>query len=109
MGLPWPFLAYASCLEDNAAKTGDAKLSALATTLDKANESFLEANKDPSRRDKEINNRGSHFFLALYWAQELAKCERRPWGRSLRRSRRSYLGQRGHHHAGAYHMPRACC
>jgi len=68
------FLAYASCLEDNAAKTGDAKLSALAKSLDKANERFLDANKNPSRRGKEIDNRGSHFYLALYWAQELAKC-----------------------------------
>jgi len=68
------FLAYASCLEDNAAKTGDAKLSALAKALDKANERFLDANKNPSRRGKEIDNRGSHFYLALYWAQELAKC-----------------------------------
>jgi len=67
------FLAYASCLEDNAAKSGDAKLQALATTLDKANERFLEANKNPSRRGKEIDNRGSHFYIALYWAQELAK------------------------------------
>merc|ERR1712176_762028 len=67
-------LAYASCLEDNAAKTGDAKLSALARSLDKANEKFLDANKNPSRKGKEIDNRGSHFYLALYWAQELAKC-----------------------------------
>jgi len=68
------FLAYASCLEDNAAKTGDAKLSALAKGLDKANERFLDANKNPSRKGKEIDNRGSHFYLALYWAQEMAKC-----------------------------------
>merc|ERR1719195_981678 len=68
------FLAYASCLEDNAAKNGDPKLSALAKALDKANERFLDANKNPSRRGKEIDNRGSHFYLALYWAQELAKC-----------------------------------
>merc|ERR1712045_418739 len=68
------FLAYASCLEDNAAKNGDPKLSALAKALDRANERFLDANKNPSRRGKEIDNRGSHFYLALYWAQELAKC-----------------------------------
>merc|ERR1712027_40943 len=68
------FLAYASCLEDNAAKTGDAKLAALAKGLDKANERFLDANKNPSRKGKEIDNRGSHFYLALYWAQEMAKC-----------------------------------
>merc|ERR1711923_626216 len=68
------FLAYASCLEDNASKTSDEKLSALAKSLDKANERFLEANKNPSRKGKEIDNRGSHFYLALYWAQELATC-----------------------------------
>merc|ERR1712203_298398 len=68
------FLAYASCLEDNAAKTGDAKLTALAKTLDQANEKFLDANKNPSRKGKEIDNRGSHFYLALYWAQNLASC-----------------------------------
>jgi len=68
------FLAYASCLEDNASKTGDAKLSALAKTLNTANEKFLDANKNPSRKGKEIDNRGSHFYLALYWAQALAGC-----------------------------------
>merc|ERR1719271_2171769 len=68
------FLAYASCLEDNAQKLGDAKLAALAETLDKANEMFLEANKNPSRKVKEIDNRGSHYYLALYWAQALAQC-----------------------------------
>merc|ERR1711972_211933 len=68
------FLAYASCLEDNAAKSGDPKLSALAKTLDQANEKFLDANKNPSRKGKEIDNRGSHFYLALYWAQNLASC-----------------------------------
>merc|ERR1711903_77405 len=67
------FLAYASCLEDNAQKLGDAKLAALAETLDKANEMFLEANKNPSRKVKEIDNRGSHYYLALYWAQALAE------------------------------------
>merc|ERR1711957_119956 len=42
------FLAYASCLEDNATKSGDAKLAALASCLNKANDDFLEANKNPS-------------------------------------------------------------
>merc|ERR1711998_468056 len=63
------FLAYAACLDDNAAKLGDAKLAALAEGLNKANEKFLDANKNPSRKVKEIDNRGSHFYLALYWAQ----------------------------------------
>merc|ERR1712066_1081865 len=66
------FLAFAACLDDNAMKTGDKKLAALAGCLNKANEQFLEANKNPSRKVKEIDNRGSHFYLALYWAQALA-------------------------------------
>merc|ERR1711972_743416 len=69
------FLAFAACLDDNALKTGDKKLAALAGCLNKANEQFLEANKNPSRKVKEIDNRGSHFYLALYWAQALAACE----------------------------------
>merc|ERR1712147_465807 len=69
------FLAYAVCLEDNAQKLGDAKLAALAESLNKANEKFLEANKNPSRKVKEIDNRGSHYYLALYWAQALAQTE----------------------------------
>jgi isocitrate dehydrogenase len=69
------FLAYASCLEDNAAKTGDKKLAALASCLNKANDQFLEANKNPSRKVKEIDNRGSHYYLALYWARALADCD----------------------------------
>lgn len=67
------FLAYASCLEDNAQKLGSPKLAALAEGLNKANEKFLEANKNPSRKVKEIDNRGSHFYLALYWAQAMAE------------------------------------
>jgi len=66
------FLAYAVCLEDNARKLGDAKLAALADALNQANEKFLEANKNPSRKVKQIDNRGSHFYLALYWAEALA-------------------------------------
>merc|ERR1719409_1259136 len=69
------FLAYAVCLEDNAQKLGDSKLAALAECLNTANEKFLEANKNPSRKVKEIDNRGSHFYLALYWAQALAQCK----------------------------------
>merc|ERR1712139_545268 len=68
------FLAFAACLDDNAMKLQDAKLTALAETLNKANEMFLEANKNPSRKVKEIDNRGSHYYLALYWAQALAQC-----------------------------------
>jgi isocitrate dehydrogenase len=45
----------------------------LADTLDRATGRFLDENKSPSRKAGEIDNRGSHFYLALYWAQELAK------------------------------------
>jgi isocitrate dehydrogenase len=44
----------------------------LADTLDQANAKFLESNKSPARKVGEIDNRGSHFYLALYWAQALA-------------------------------------
>ena len=47
----------------------------LADTLDRATGSFLSENKSPSRKIDSIDNRGSHFYLALYWAQELAKQE----------------------------------
>eukprot|EP00929_Paragymnodinium_shiwhaense_P092864 TRINITY_DN528_c0_g1_i2.p1 TRINITY_DN528_c0_g1~~TRINITY_DN528_c0_g1_i2.p1 ORF type:complete len:751 (+),score=207.53 TRINITY_DN528_c0_g1_i2:85-2337(+) len=67
------FLAYAACLDDNAQKLGDARLAALGEALNKANEKFLDANKNPSRRVREIDNRGSHFYLALYWAQALSQ------------------------------------
>merc|ERR1711972_256076 len=69
------FLALACCLEDNAVKKSDAKLGAFAKALNVANDKFLEANKNPSRKVKEIDNRGSHFYLALYWAQAMAACE----------------------------------
>ena len=45
----------------------------LAETLDQANAKFLESNKSPARKVGEIDNRGSHFYLALYWAQALAQ------------------------------------
>ena len=67
------FLALAVSLEMLADKTGNTKAKVLATTLDRATGTFLEENKSPSRRVGELDNRGSHFYLALYWAQELAK------------------------------------
>lgn len=69
------FLAFQASLEDIASKSGNAKVAALAKTLDQAVGQFLDANKNPSRKVKEIDNRGSHFYLALYWAQHLAKCD----------------------------------
>jgi len=68
------FLALAVSLEEIAVKTSNEKVKALAAALNQANEMFLDANKNPSRKVKEIDNRGSHFYLALYWAQNLASC-----------------------------------
>jgi len=66
------FLAIAVSLEDLAAKQGNEKLKALAAALDEANGKYLENDKSPSRKANELDNRGSHFYLAMYWAQALA-------------------------------------
>ena len=66
------FLALAVSLEDIAVKTGNPKAQILANTLDQATGKFLENSKSPSRKVRELDNRGSHFYLALYWAQALA-------------------------------------
>jgi isocitrate dehydrogenase len=66
------FLALQASLEDLAAKTKNAKAAVLAETLDAANAKFLDNDKSPARKVGEIDNRGSHFYLALYWAQALA-------------------------------------
>jgi isocitrate dehydrogenase len=68
------FLALAVSLEEIGVKKENDKVKALAAALNSANEQFLDANKNPSRKVKEIDNRGSHFYLALYWAQNLAGC-----------------------------------
>ncbi|MFI0815703.1 NADP-dependent isocitrate dehydrogenase [Streptomyces sp. NPDC021098] len=67
------FLALAVSFEHLATTTGNARAQVLADTLDRATATFLHENKSPSRRVGGIDNRGSHFYLALYWAQELAK------------------------------------
>jgi isocitrate dehydrogenase len=66
------FLALAVSLEMLAEKTGNARAQLLADTLDRATGRVLEEGRSPSRRAGELDNRGSHFYLALYWAQELA-------------------------------------
>ncbi|MCL7462000.1 NADP-dependent isocitrate dehydrogenase [Pseudomonas sp. NW5] len=66
------FLALAASLEHLAAATGNRKAQVLADTLDQANAQFLDSNKSPSRKVGQLDNRGSHFYLALYWAQALA-------------------------------------
>ncbi|MDJ1131449.1 NADP-dependent isocitrate dehydrogenase [Streptomyces iconiensis] len=67
------FLALAVSFEHLAQKTDNARAQILADTLDRATGTFLNENKSPSRKLGGIDNRGSHFYLALYWAQELAK------------------------------------
>ena len=66
------FLALAVSFEHMFNTTGNAKAKVLAETLDAATEKFLENDKSPARKVGEIDNRGSHFFLTLYWAQALA-------------------------------------
>ncbi|HKU30481.1 NADP-dependent isocitrate dehydrogenase [Arthrobacter sp. NyZ413] len=67
------FLALAVSFEHLATTTGNARAQVLADTLDRATGTFLLDNKSPKRRVGEIDNRGSHYYLAKYWAQELAK------------------------------------
>src|ERR1700748_1057238 len=59
-------------LEDMGIKLGNEKAKLLAKTLDAATGKLLDNNKSPSRKAGELDNRGSQFYLALYWAQELA-------------------------------------
>ncbi|MFF7591680.1 NADP-dependent isocitrate dehydrogenase [Kitasatospora purpeofusca] len=66
------FFALAASFEHLARTTGNAGAQVLADTLDRATGTFLNEDKSPSRRLGGIDNRGSHFYLALYWAQELA-------------------------------------
>ena len=66
------FSAFAASLEHVADTFGNAKAKVLATTLDQAIAKFLDNDKSPARKVGEIDNRGSHFYLALYWAQALA-------------------------------------
>jgi isocitrate dehydrogenase len=66
------FLALQASLEHLAQVTGNKRAKILADTLDKANGRFLDSDKSPKRKVGEIDNRGSHFYLAMYWAQALA-------------------------------------
>lgn len=67
------FLALAASLEHVAVNASNDKAQVLADTLDAATGKFLDENKSPSRRVGELDNRGSHFYLAMYWAQALAE------------------------------------
>ncbi|MEP6875910.1 MAG: NADP-dependent isocitrate dehydrogenase, partial [Burkholderiales bacterium] len=66
------FLALAVSLEDLGIKTGNAQAKILAKTLDAATGRLLDNNKNPSPKTGQLDNRGSQFYLAMYWAQELA-------------------------------------
>lgn len=66
------FLALAASLEHLSQVTGNSAAKVLADSLDKATATFLDNDKSPRRKAGELDNRGSHFYLALYWAQELA-------------------------------------
>ncbi|MFB7170248.1 NADP-dependent isocitrate dehydrogenase [Streptomyces sp. NPDC056254] len=67
------FFALAASFEHLATTTGNARAQVLADTLDRATGTFLNEDKSPSRKLGGIDNRGSHFYLALYWAQELSR------------------------------------
>ena len=69
------FLAIAVSLEDLAIKTENTKAQVLAETLNQAIGTFLRENKSPSRKVNELDNRGSHFYLSLFWAEALAEQE----------------------------------
>ena len=66
------YLALAVSLEDLAAKTNNVKTQVLTECLDQATAESLDADKNPGRGGGQLNNRGSHFYLAWYWAQALA-------------------------------------
>ena len=67
------FLALAVSLEDLAEKTDNPKLAVVAAALDTATDKFLKNNRSPSRKVHQLDTRGSHFYLALYWAEAIAE------------------------------------
>jgi isocitrate dehydrogenase len=72
------FLALAASLEHLANVTGNKRAKILADTLDQANARFLESDKSPKRKVGQLDNRGSHFYLAMYWADALAAQDEDP-------------------------------
>ena len=67
------FLAVAVSIEELAEKTGNARARTVSNALNAANSRYLEENKSPSRKVNELDNRGSQFYLAMYWAQAMAE------------------------------------
>jgi isocitrate dehydrogenase len=72
------FLALAVALEDLGQKTNNPDALILAEALDRANEMYLDNGKSPAAKVHDLDNRGSHFYLAMYWAQELAVQDKNP-------------------------------
>ena len=72
------FLALAVSIEDLGTKTGNPKALVVAEALDRANGKILDNDKSPQRKVGELDNRGSHFYLAMYWARELADQSKDP-------------------------------
>jgi isocitrate dehydrogenase len=72
------FLALAVSFEHLADRTGDSRAKVLGVTLDEATAKLLETNKSPARKVGQLDNRGSHFYIALYWAQALAAQNKDP-------------------------------
>lgn len=72
------FMALAVSLEDMGLKNDDSRINLLADTLNLATGKLLELNKSPSRKTGELDNRGSHFYLGMYWAQAMAEQDKNP-------------------------------
>ncbi|NJN26308.1 MAG: NADP-dependent isocitrate dehydrogenase [Cyclobacteriaceae bacterium] len=87
------FLALAVSVEDLAVKVNNKKAAVLAKSLDTANGKFLENDKSPSRKVNELDNRGSHYYLALYWAEALAAQQEDPELQSIFRPVASALAK----------------
>ncbi|SCU81926.1 isocitrate dehydrogenase [Cupriavidus necator] len=114
------FLALAVSLEDVGIKTGNAKAKILARTLDAATGKLLDNNKSPSPKTGQLDNRGSQFYLAMYWAQELAAqsddaelaAKFAPLARTLTDNEQKIVGELGAVQGqpvdiGGYYMPEA--
>ena len=92
------FLALGACFEDLGDKTGNKRAVLLGTTLDAAIGKLLENDKGPSRKTGELDNRGSQFYLALYWARGTRRADGGPrTGRSLRRTGQGTVRERRRH------------
>ena len=90
------FLALGASLEHLAQSHKNADVQVLADTLDVANGKILEFNRSPARRVGEIDNRGSHFYLALYWGTGAGRAgQKRGVASTLQEARRDARGQRG--------------